>query len=261
MNLTKIAFASVGIVAFTEGLDLAVNMYNGPHPAVPESTIYSWIKETASISSATLLITEFTKHVFSETKSSYDDAYFAIVKAPFYEEIVFRTLLQGGIKLAQYYTFRVIRWRDATDAELASQKTFRVWATAIAFGLVHATNDHEFMISKITQIYITTFCGITTGYIKEDTGTTGLTILCHAAHNFICQSVVVGFISPLTSIISVIAFDIILYGTVTDASKANMLCHSIIHITLIVASCTTVSPVIAVAALIGVNTFVYATTG
>lgn len=238
-TLTRIAFLSGGFTLLNK-------LTSAPQTFVTDTT-----KETAYVTSAILIVNQCVHRLFSEMGDAYDGVRGTVLSGPVIEEILFRTIFQGGIKQIQHYSFLYFRG-PATQAELNSQKTFRIWATSIAFGLVHAANPHQTLALKLNQVYLCTFTGLSYAHLKENTGSTAPSIFCHAFNNFLTLTSVAGFLSPITTLFFAITWKSILYGEVTGESKTRMFCHTVTHITLFVAAAIG-SPVTTIVAIIGVD--------
>lgn len=218
---------------------------------VPKNFESDFVEETAYVTTATLILNECVNRLFSEMGDVYIRAQNIVLRAPVMEEIFFRTIFQGGIKQIQHYGFQYFRGA-ATEAELASQKTFRIWTTSIAFGLIHAINPHETVTLKIMQVYLCTFSGLSYCHLKENTGSTAPSIFGHAFNNFLTMASSAGLFSPVTTLFCSLAWKGFLYSQVTGESKTRMFCHIVTHTTLFVAVAIG-SPVTTLVALIAID--------
>lgn len=241
MSIALIQSAAI----LTGGATVFLKLTNTPSDFASDAT-----EETAYLTTATLILNECVIRLFSEMGDVYSRARSVVLKAPVLEEVLFRTLFQGGIKQIQHYGFQYFRG-PATQAQLDSQKTFRIWTTAIAFGLIHAANPHETLALKITQVYLCTFSGLSYCHLKEKTGSTAPSIFCHAFNNFLALTSVAGLLSPVTSLFFALSWKGFLYSQVTGESNTRMFCHTVTHITLFVA--TLVGSVPAIVAVIGID--------
>lgn len=217
----------------------------------PKTFESDFVEETAYVTTATLILNACVNRLFSEMGDVYSRAQDTVLLGPVVEEILFRTIFQGAIKEIQHFGFQYFRGA-ATEAELASHKTFRIWTTSIAFGLIHATNTHETLALKIMQVYFSTFSGLSYCHLKENTGSTAPSIFCHAFNNFLPMTSSAGLCSPVITLFCSVAWKGFLYSQVTGESKTRMFCHIVTHTTLFVAGLIG-SPVTIIVALIAID--------
>lgn len=171
----------------------------------------STLIEMVKISAVIVLIDQVYRRTIGRLSEIPKNAYTAVVLAPVFEEIFFRSIIQKGIEALQTHSFKWLRGREPTDVELSIQKHFRVISTGLLFGLVHLTNTYSSTLNKVLAFSFITFGGIAYGYIREEANTTAATILCHSTYNFTLQCATVEFISPFVAVISATIMDVSLF--------------------------------------------------
>ncbi len=196
----------VTIVAF--GVDMlltqAINGVTSHIKRVMDESVPKVLHEPVYLFAAGYVVEKVAKYTFGFGTIPY----LKVVIAPIAEEIIFRTIIQGGMKKLQDYSFKWIRGRDATVAEQEAQRLFRVRVTGVLFGLAHWGNFAGKPVAvKVAFTALITFGGITLSYLKEATGSTAPCILAHSVHNAILDLK----ISALAAIISCYTIEIATY--------------------------------------------------
>ncbi|MCE5293002.1 MAG: CPBP family intramembrane metalloprotease [Chlamydiales bacterium] len=151
-----------------------------------QSKVLNTVKSICIFYIATEAIRTVAIKTFSNMPDLFDEAIDSVVIAPVLEEILFRVILLDGIKAIQNAVFTHWHSRPATPAELQSQKVFRVWVTAIAFGIAHLGNYPG--MSTAGKVAVTAWHilgGLIYGYLKEVADSASASLIYHSYHNYI----------------------------------------------------------------------------
>lgn len=179
--------------------------------------VITYLKES-SIGTFKTIVTIFALHKFViYFFKDNAEALSIVFKAPVYEELIFRGVLQKGIGLLYTSERYIESWfRNKSISEITTpgtmqiERTLRIGITAVVFGLAHALNPHSSLASKAFQVIHSTLGGIEYGALLEETNTLAYSILGHAANNFIAMTAYVGIISSINALALIVIMDIAL---------------------------------------------------
>ncbi|WP_075883510.1 CPBP family intramembrane glutamic endopeptidase [Candidatus Protochlamydia sp. W-9] len=152
--------------------------------------IASVLAEMVKIVAVKILLEEVTKALFSSKQLSGINVRWITVVGPVVEEVFFRGMLQRGIGITQAGWNRFVVKRELSEQEIVSQRAWRIYVTAIIFGLAHATNSHSNYANKFTQIEWSYMGGVAYGYLSEKYQTLSVSILAHSINNILAISLV-----------------------------------------------------------------------
>lgn len=154
-------------------------------------------KELTSVAAVVIFINTLTKSLAQKQRLvPYNRIWSLVVFAPIAEELLFRGLIQRGIKLSQKLFNWVIQsdilgqnlkkyFENQGDEENLERReqVIRIHLTALIFGLAHLTNSHASILSSIYQVSQCYFGGVAYGFLSEKYQTLTLPILAHATGN------------------------------------------------------------------------------
>ncbi|MBA3720985.1 MAG: CPBP family intramembrane metalloprotease [Parachlamydiaceae bacterium] len=157
------------------------------HPVVQTTKrcVFKATIEAVSIVASHVFLCIFTQFVMFPIvpRSMRSRVISTVIIAPVHEEILFRLILQGIVHLLQKFKNRFIAKQAPNLQSLKAQEVFRVRTTAFLFGCIHLLNPHTHILAAAIQFSVTTFAGLSYGYLAEKYKTISLSILAHGFSN------------------------------------------------------------------------------
>jgi membrane protease YdiL (CAAX protease family) len=119
-----------------------------------------------------------------------------VVIAPRAEEILFRGIIQQGLKLCQRKWHSLNYLKKASPEEQKIKKRVRIAVAAALFSMSHLNRQASFN-SNLIKLSVTFIAGMNYGFLSEKYCSLSLPILAHGVNNLLVHYAMVERISPL----------------------------------------------------------------